>query len=54
MLRLILHSSPGNMLQLLLPQQYGDQEFGWLNQFGSVYSIRGCFGVSSLSFIDFA
>jgi hypothetical protein len=35
------------MLQLLLPQQYGDHEFTWLKEFGPVYLVKGCFGVSS-------
>jgi hypothetical protein len=38
----------GNMLQLLLPPQYGDHEFTWLKKFGPVYLVKGCFGVSSL------
>ncbi|KAJ7804521.1 cytochrome P450 [Mycena olivaceomarginata] len=36
------------MLQLMLPRQYGDHEFRWLKQFGSVYRLKGCFGQDRL------
>jgi hypothetical protein len=36
---------PGNMLQLFLPEEYGDNEFAWLKSFGAVYRLKGCFGV---------
>ncbi|KAJ7673934.1 cytochrome P450 [Mycena polygramma] len=42
----------GNMLQLLLPPQYGDHEFAWLEQFGPVYSLAGCFGQTRLMISD--
>jgi hypothetical protein len=40
------HRSPGHMLQLMLPGQYGDYEFQWLKHFGSVYRVKSCFGVN--------
>ncbi|KAJ7864555.1 hypothetical protein B0H13DRAFT_2563625 [Mycena leptocephala] len=35
----------GNMLQLLLSPTYGDYEFDWLKLYGSVYLLKGCFGL---------
>jgi hypothetical protein len=40
-------SSSGNMLQLLCADSYGDYEFRWQQQYGAVYRVKGCFGVSS-------
>ncbi|CAK5262387.1 unnamed protein product [Mycena citricolor] len=34
----------GNLVELLLAPVYGQYEFAWLKQFGSVYRIRACFG----------
>ncbi|KAF7336142.1 Cytochrome P450 [Mycena venus] len=42
----------GNMLQLMLPPQYGDHEFTWLTEFGPVYLIKGCFGQNRLMVSD--
>ncbi|KAJ7020838.1 cytochrome P450 [Mycena alexandri] len=42
----------GNMLQLLLPPQYGDYEFTWLKKFGPVYLVKGCFGQNRLLISD--
>ncbi|KAF8193097.1 cytochrome P450 [Mycena galopus ATCC 62051] len=42
----------GNMLQLLLPPQYGDNEFAWIKKFGPVYSLKGCFGQNRLMISD--
>ncbi|KAJ7321540.1 cytochrome P450 [Mycena albidolilacea] len=42
----------GNMLQLLVPTQYGDHEFTWLKEFGSVYLVKGCFGQNRLMISD--
>ncbi|KAF7336314.1 Cytochrome P450 [Mycena venus] len=42
----------GNMLQLLLPPQYGDHEFTWLEEFGPVYLVKGCFGQNRLMISD--
>jgi hypothetical protein len=36
----------GNLAQLILPRSYGDLEFEWQKQYGPVYRIKGCFGVS--------
>jgi hypothetical protein len=35
----------GNMIQLVLPANYGDDEFTWHKRYGPVYRIKGCFGV---------
>jgi hypothetical protein len=43
----IYPSSSGNMLQLLCADSYGDYEFRWQQQYGAVYRVKGCFGVSS-------
>ncbi|KAJ7881571.1 cytochrome P450 [Mycena olivaceomarginata] len=40
------------MLQLLVPPQYGDHEFTWLKEFGSVYLVKGCFGQNRLMISD--
>ncbi|KAJ6551238.1 cytochrome P450 [Mycena capillaripes] len=34
----------GNMLELMLPQTYGQNEFAWQKMYGAVYRVRGCFG----------
>ncbi|KAF7342538.1 Cytochrome P450 [Mycena sanguinolenta] len=34
----------GNMLQLIIPGEYGANEFAWLKAFGAVYRLKGCFG----------
>ncbi|KAF7342535.1 Cytochrome P450 [Mycena sanguinolenta] len=36
----------GNMLQLILPGEYGANEFAWLKAFGAVYRLKGCFGTA--------
>jgi len=42
----------GHMQQLLLSPQYGAQEFQWLNEYGSVYAVKGCFGQDRLIVAD--
>jgi len=42
----------GHMLQLMLPRRYGDHEFQWQKQFGSVYRLKGCFGQDRLMVAD--
>ncbi|KAJ7635237.1 cytochrome P450 [Roridomyces roridus] len=42
----------GNMLQLLIPYQYGDHEFGWQKIYGALYRIKGCFGEDRLIISD--
>ncbi|KAJ7870890.1 cytochrome P450 [Mycena leptocephala] len=42
----------GHMRQLLLSPQYGAHEFQWLNEYGSVYSVKGCFGQDRLMVAD--
>ncbi|KAJ6465396.1 cytochrome P450 [Mycena sanguinolenta] len=42
----------GNMLQLTLPREYGDNEFAWLKAFGAVYRLKGCFGENRLFISD--
>ncbi|KAJ7362513.1 cytochrome P450 [Mycena albidolilacea] len=42
----------GHMLQLRLSREYGDHEFQWLKQFGSVYRLQGCFGKNQLMVAD--
>ncbi|KAJ7196434.1 cytochrome P450 [Mycena pura] len=42
----------GNMLQLLIPPQYGDNEFKWNKVYGSVYRIKECFGKDRLIVSD--
>ncbi|KAJ7458483.1 cytochrome P450 [Mycena latifolia] len=42
----------GHMRQLLLPPRYGAQEFLWLNEYGSVYAVKGCFGQDRLMVAD--
>ncbi|KAJ7627967.1 cytochrome P450, partial [Mycena polygramma] len=32
----------GHMLQLLLPDQYGDYEFSWQKAYGPIYRLTGC------------
>ncbi|KAJ7865050.1 cytochrome P450 [Mycena olivaceomarginata] len=42
----------GHLRQLLLSPVYGEHEFKWLNFYGSVYSLRGCFGEDRLMVAD--
>ncbi|KAJ7196418.1 cytochrome P450 [Mycena pura] len=42
----------GNMLQLLIPRQYGDNEFKWNKVYGSVYRIKECLGKDRLIVSD--
>ncbi|KAF7342537.1 Cytochrome P450 [Mycena sanguinolenta] len=42
----------GNMLQLILPGEYGANEFAWLKAFGAVYRLKGCFGQDRLFISD--
>ncbi|KAJ7232293.1 cytochrome P450 [Mycena rebaudengoi] len=42
----------GHMRELLLPPWYGTQEFQWLNEYGSVYAVKGCFGQDRLLVAD--
>ncbi|KAJ7650920.1 cytochrome P450 [Roridomyces roridus] len=42
----------GNLLQLMLPDNYGDFEFGWQKEYGSVYRIKGCLGQNRLIISD--
>ncbi|KAF8186880.1 hypothetical protein K438DRAFT_1835179 [Mycena galopus ATCC 62051] len=37
----------GNIPQLLLSREYGENEFQWQERYGQVYSIKGYFGASS-------
>ncbi|KAJ7819967.1 cytochrome P450 [Mycena leptocephala] len=45
-------SSPGNMLQLLLPPQHGDYEYAWMKMYGSIYRVKGCLGRDRLMVSD--
>lgn len=40
------------MIELLLPHQYGDNEFSWQDTYGPVYRIKGCFGEDRLMASD--
>ncbi|KAJ7480663.1 cytochrome P450 [Mycena latifolia] len=42
----------GNMIQLLLAENYGDHEFRWQRQYGPVYRVRGCLGEDRLVVSD--
>ncbi|KAJ7721252.1 cytochrome P450 [Mycena maculata] len=42
----------GNMIQLVLAENYGDHEFGWHKQYGPVYRVKGCFGEDRLVVSD--
>ncbi|KAJ7852138.1 cytochrome P450 [Mycena leptocephala] len=42
----------GNMIQLVLAENYGDDEFGWHKQYGPVYRVKGCFGEDRLVVSD--
>ncbi|KAJ7199939.1 cytochrome P450 [Mycena pura] len=42
----------GNMLQLWMSSPYGKYEFAWLNQYGNVYRLKGCFGGDCLMVSD--
>ncbi|KAJ7917477.1 cytochrome P450 [Mycena leptocephala] len=41
-----------NMIQLVLAENYGDDEFGWHKQYGPVYRVKGCFGEDRLVVSD--
>ncbi|KAF7294088.1 Cytochrome P450 [Mycena kentingensis (nom. inval.)] len=45
-------SSARNMLQLQASYEYGEYEFRWLEEYGMVYPIRGCFGQQRLIVAD--
>ncbi|KAF7375758.1 Cytochrome P450 [Mycena sanguinolenta] len=42
----------GHMRQLLLSPRYGAHEFNWLNLYGPVYALKGCFGQDRLMVAD--
>ncbi|KAJ6536451.1 cytochrome P450 [Mycena vulgaris] len=42
----------GNMLQLMVPPQYGVHEFTWQKLYGPIYRIKGCFGQDRLMVSD--
>ncbi|CAK5266960.1 unnamed protein product [Mycena citricolor] len=42
----------GNLLQLFLPRNYGDHEFGWHAEYGDVYVIHGVLGQSRMMVAD--
>ncbi|KAJ6601143.1 cytochrome P450 [Mycena vulgaris] len=42
----------GNMKQLQLAENYGDHEFQWQKQYGSLYRMKGCFGTDRLVVSD--
>ncbi|KAJ7086788.1 cytochrome P450 [Mycena belliarum] len=42
----------GNMTQLFLAHNYGQWEYKWLKQFGSVYRVKACFGEDRLIVAD--
>ncbi|KAJ6465295.1 cytochrome P450, partial [Mycena sanguinolenta] len=42
----------GNKLQLWVSSPYGKYEFAWLNEYGNVYRLKGCFGQDCLMVSD--
>ncbi|KAJ7894166.1 cytochrome P450 [Mycena olivaceomarginata] len=42
----------GHMRQLMLSSPYGAHEFRWLDVYGSVYTLKGCFGQDRLMVAD--
>ncbi|KAF8200450.1 cytochrome P450 [Mycena galopus ATCC 62051] len=42
----------GHMRQLVLSSPYGAHEFNWLNSYGSIYALKGCFGQDRLMVSD--
>ncbi|KAF7333209.1 Cytochrome P450 [Mycena sanguinolenta] len=42
----------GHMRQLLLSPRYGAHEFNWLDSYGPVYALKGCFGQDRLMVAD--
>ncbi|KAK7016365.1 cytochrome P450 [Favolaschia claudopus] len=42
----------GNLLQFLLPKQYGDYEYTWSTTYGPVYTVKAYFGHSLLVLAD--
>ncbi|KAJ7205691.1 cytochrome P450 [Mycena haematopus] len=42
----------GNMLELMVPPTYGQNEFAWQKLYGTVYRIWGCFGQQRLVVSD--
>ncbi|KAF8172542.1 cytochrome P450 [Mycena galopus ATCC 62051] len=42
----------GHLRQLLLSAPYGVHEFNWLDSYGSVYALKGCFGQDRLMVAD--
>lgn len=46
-------SISGNTLDLLLPYNYGEYEYGWQKLYGPVYKVKGCFGVAYFQIIGF-
>ncbi|KAJ7214294.1 cytochrome P450 [Mycena rebaudengoi] len=42
----------GNLLKLMLPPTYGENEFAWQKIYGTVYRIRGCLGQERLVISD--
>lgn len=47
-----LEMNAGHMLQLHLAPRYGDYEFTWLEKFGPIYRLKGCFGEDRLMVSD--
>ncbi|KAJ7455740.1 hypothetical protein FB451DRAFT_1277315 [Mycena latifolia] len=42
----------GNMIQLVLAENYGDREYQWQKQYGPLYRIKGCFEDDRLMISD--
>ncbi|KAF8172535.1 cytochrome P450 [Mycena galopus ATCC 62051] len=42
----------GHMRQLMLSPRYGVHEFDWLNSYGPLYAVKGCFGQDRLMVAD--
>ena len=40
------------MRELILAENYGDYEFKWQEQYGTVYKVKGCFGVGRALFFS--
>nr|GAT51324.1 cytochrome P450 [Mycena chlorophos] len=48
----MLSIEPGNLRELLLSPVYGQHEFRWQEEYGTVYALRGCFNQSRLMVSD--
>ncbi|KAF7324576.1 Cytochrome P450 [Mycena kentingensis (nom. inval.)] len=42
----------GNLVDLFITHEYGDNEFKWQEAYGPVYAIQGCFGETRLMLSD--